>query len=78
MPSAPSPEWFVTRRQTIGARVRAAREAADLTQEELGERVGIDNKTVHRIEYAITDPTLTMLLRIARAVGVPLSQLVRE
>ncbi|MFJ6935674.1 helix-turn-helix transcriptional regulator [Streptomyces sp. NPDC101132] len=78
MPSDPPPAWVLTRRQTIGARVRAAREAAGLTQEALGALAGIDHKTVHRIEYALSDPSLTMLLRIAKAVGVPLAQLVKE
>ncbi|MFE7094599.1 helix-turn-helix domain-containing protein [Streptomyces erythrochromogenes] len=77
MPTDP-PAWVLTRRQVIGARIRAARTDADLTQEALGERVGIDNKTVHRIEYAISDPTLTVLLGIAKATGVPLADLVRE
>ncbi|MER5726911.1 helix-turn-helix transcriptional regulator [Streptomyces sp. NPDC002138] len=33
---------------------------------------------MHRIEYGTSDPSLTMLLRIARACGVPLAHLVRE
>lgn len=78
MPTDPPPAWVLARRRAIGARVRDARNDARLTQEELGERAGIDNKTVHRIEYAISDPSLTVLLCIARAVGVPLAHLVRE
>lgn len=78
MPTDQPPEWVLARRRAIGARIRDARTDAGLTQEALGERVGIDNKTVHRIEYATADPSLTMLLRIARAVGVPLAHLVRE
>lgn len=78
MSTDPPPAWVLARRRAIGARVRGARDDADLTQEELGELAGIDNKTVHRIEYAISDPSLTVLLRIARAVGVPLAHLVRE
>ena len=78
MPADPPPPWTLARRLAIGARIRSARKGAGLTQEGLGERVGIDNKTVHRIEYAIADPSLTVLLRIARAIGVPLADLVRE
>ncbi|MGP3684169.1 helix-turn-helix transcriptional regulator [Streptomyces sp. IBSNAI002] len=72
------PDWVLARRRAIGARIRAARNDADLTQEALGERVGIDNKTVHRIEYAVSDPSLTVLLGIAKACGIPLAELVRE
>lgn len=77
MPTDP-PDWVLARRRAIGARVRAARTDAGLTQEALGERVGIDHKTVHRIEYATSDPSLSVLLGIARAAGVTLADLVRE
>lgn len=50
---------------------------ANLSQLELGNRVGIDHKTVHRIEYGTSDPRLSLLLQIAQAVGVPLAELVR-
>ncbi|MGP3686550.1 helix-turn-helix transcriptional regulator [Streptomyces sp. IBSNAI002] len=71
------PDRVLARRRVIGARIRAARRDASLTQEALGERVGIDHKTVHRIEYATSDPPLSVLLRIADAVGVPFEDLVR-
>ncbi|MER7050036.1 helix-turn-helix transcriptional regulator [Streptomyces jumonjinensis] len=64
--------------QTVGDRIRDARRAAGLTQWRLGEMVGADHKTIHRIEYGTSDPSLRLLFRIARAVGVPLSELVRE
>jgi transcriptional regulator with XRE-family HTH domain len=78
VPTDPPPDWVLARRRAIGARVRDARTDAGLTQEALGEQAGVDHKTVHRIEYAASDPSLTVLLRIARAVGVPLAHLVRE
>ncbi|MER8083865.1 helix-turn-helix transcriptional regulator [Streptomyces sp. NPDC094048] len=45
---------------------------------QLGERAGMDHKTVHRIEYGVSDPSLTMLLRLAAALDVPLADLVRK
>jgi transcriptional regulator with XRE-family HTH domain len=72
------PDWVLTRRRTIGTRVRAGRLDAHLTQVALAERVGVDHKTIHRIEYAISDPSLGLLLRIADAIGVPLAELVRQ
>jgi DNA-binding XRE family transcriptional regulator len=76
MPSE-QPAWVLTRRELIGARIRDARVTADLSQVELANRVGADHKTIHRIEYGQSDPRLTLLLRIAQAVDVPLAELVR-
>lgn len=78
MSKDPPPEWVLARRRVIGARLRDARTAAGLTQERVAECAGIDNKTVHRIEYGTSDPTLTVLLLIATAVRLPLAELVRE
>jgi transcriptional regulator with XRE-family HTH domain len=65
------------RRQMIGVRLREARRHANLTQEQLAEIVGADNKTISRIEAATSDPSLSLLLRIADAVGVRLADLLR-
>ncbi|MFB8083671.1 helix-turn-helix transcriptional regulator [Streptomyces sp. NPDC056013] len=76
MPSD-QPAWVLSRRELIGARIRDARAQANLSQLELGTRVGVDHKTIHRIEYGVSDPGLGLLLQIARAVDVPLAELVR-
>ncbi|MFF3843476.1 helix-turn-helix transcriptional regulator [Streptomyces sp. NPDC001930] len=76
MPSD-QPAWALRRRQAIGTRIRIAREHANLSQVRLGEIVGVDHKTIHRIEHGVSDPSLGLLLQIARAVGVPLAELVR-
>lgn len=76
MPSD-QPAWVRVRREEIGSRIRAAREHANLSQLQLGQAVGIDHKTVHRIEYGVSDPSLGTLLLIANATGVPLANLVR-
>ncbi|MFE4311482.1 helix-turn-helix domain-containing protein [Streptomyces sp. NPDC056891] len=76
MPSE-QPAWVLTRRELIGARIRDARLLANLSQLELGNRAGVDHKTIHRIEYGASDPGLGLLLQIARAVDVPLAELVR-
>jgi transcriptional regulator with XRE-family HTH domain len=78
MAADPHPPWVLARRRRIGAHIRTAREAAGLSQERLAELAGADRKTIHRLEYATTDPPLSLLLRIARALGVPLADLLRE
>jgi transcriptional regulator with XRE-family HTH domain len=61
----------------IGDRIREARLHARLSQQRLGELVGADHKTIHRIETGISDPRLGLLLQIADEVGVRLADLVR-
>lgn len=78
MPTDPPPDWVLTYRQAVGARIREARRRANLTQEALGALVGVDHKTIHRIEYATSEPGLGLLVQIARAVGSTVSDLVRE
>ncbi|MEU3527586.1 helix-turn-helix transcriptional regulator [Streptomyces sp. NPDC038707] len=73
----PIPDWVPRRRQQIGSQIRAARRAARLSQMALGDRVGRDHKTIHRWESGATNMTLTDLLLVADALGVPLSELVR-
>jgi transcriptional regulator with XRE-family HTH domain len=70
------PDWVPARRREIGARLRAARLHANLTQLQLGERIGRDHRTIHRWEYALRVPNLEDLLLIADATGVPLADLV--
>lgn len=48
---------------------------ADLTQERLAHQTGIDRSTIQRIEGGYSDPKISHLLLIARAVGRPLHDL---
>ncbi|MFD5697421.1 helix-turn-helix transcriptional regulator [Streptomyces lasiicapitis] len=77
MPLDPIPDWVPTRRREIGGRIRTARLDAQLSQVQLGERIGRDHKTVHRYEVATSVPTLVDLLLIAHVLDVPLADLVR-
>lgn len=70
------PDWVPARRRQIGERLRAARLQANLSQMELGARIGRDHRTIHRWEYAQRVPDLEDLLLLADAVGVPLRELV--
>jgi transcriptional regulator with XRE-family HTH domain len=76
VPRDPQPDWVIERRRRIGIRIRNARLDADLTQEKLAEQAGISPLHVLRIEYGTTDATISVLLRIADAVRVPLRDLV--
>lgn len=80
MPSEPLPddEWVHTRRRQVGEEIRLARTHARLSQEGLAEAIGRDRQTINRIEMGHVSTRLDTLLRISRAVGVPLSELLRE
>ncbi|MFG3273113.1 helix-turn-helix domain-containing protein [Streptomyces luteogriseus] len=77
MPSAPPPDWILRRRRIVGDRIRDARLHANLTQEKLAELAGLDRQSINRIEQAAASPKLDNLFRIADALQVPLSDLVR-
>lgn len=76
MSSAP-PDWVLERRRAVGDRIRDARLHANLTQEKLAELAGMDRQSVNRIEQGHASPLLDNLIRIADALNVPLSDLVR-
>lgn len=57
----------------VGERIRAAREAAQLSQRELAERMGTSQAAVARLEGGGVGATLTTLHRVAVALGMELS-----
>lgn len=65
--TAPTMDEYAER---IGARVRALREAAGLTQGELARRTGIHRPNIARIESGRHMPSLDTVVRIARALDV--------
>ncbi|AXE85577.1 helix-turn-helix transcriptional regulator [Streptomyces sp. Go-475] len=71
------PDWVLARRRVIGDRIREPRRGEGLSQVQLGERVGLDHKTIHRYETAQRAPTITELLLIADVLNTPLSELVK-
>ena len=67
------------RRQRVlrefGLRVRALREAADLSQEGLAERTGMSRNYLGSIERGEVNPSLLKIASVAQALNVPLGQL---
>ncbi|SDM45895.1 Helix-turn-helix [Streptomyces sp. cf386] len=77
MPDNPPPPWVLTRQRAIGVQIREARRQADLTQIQLGDRIGRDHKTISRWENAVSTPDLRDLVLLAHALDVTLADLVR-
>lgn len=58
--------------ELFGARIREIRKARGLSQDQLAEVIGIDQKHMSRIELGKSYPSLDRLMRIAEALQVPL------
>lgn len=61
----------------IGSRVRALREAMDLSLRDLAERSGVSAPMLSQVERGETSPTLQVAARIANGLDLRLSQLLR-
>jgi transcriptional regulator with XRE-family HTH domain len=65
--------------EEIGRRVKEARDDADLTQQELADRIGIQQgQTISNYERGITEIPSKRLRRIAEATGKPLVFFVQD
>jgi transcriptional regulator with XRE-family HTH domain len=60
----------------FGQRLRRLREAAGLTQEELGKRIGMHTLTVAALEQGRRDPLWSSVIDCAEALGVPVTEFV--
>ncbi len=63
--------------EQLGARVRALREAMDLSLRDLAERSGVSAPMLSQVERGETSPTLQVAARIAVGLELRLSQLLR-
>jgi transcriptional regulator with XRE-family HTH domain len=62
---------------TIGARVKALREALGLSLRDFAARSGVSAPMLSQVERGETSPTLTVAARIASGLELRLSQLLR-
>lgn len=56
----------------VGLKIREARKAKGLTQKELGEKLGVSEPTVNKYEKGKINPSLEVLGRIAKELGLVL------
>jgi transcriptional regulator with XRE-family HTH domain len=70
-------ELTSTTPEALGARVRALREAMDLSLRDLAERSGVSAPMLSQVERGETSPTLQVATRIAAGLELRLSQLLR-
>ncbi len=59
-------------------RLKAARAAKDLSQQELADRVGVSRQTISAIEKGDYNPTIRLCIAICRELGKTLDELFWE
>ena len=59
----------------IGEKIKTVREAKNLSQKEISNMVLMDQSQYSKIENGKTDPTTNTLEKIAKALGIELSEL---
>lgn len=59
----------------VGLRLRQHREARGLTQERLAEKAGLDQTYISGIERGVRNPGIKNIVRLARALGIPVAKL---
>lgn len=64
--------------QAFGSAVRAARVSAGIAQEELAHVAGVERSHLGKVERGEHMPTLGIVLKIAKALGVSASDLVHD
>jgi transcriptional regulator with XRE-family HTH domain len=63
--------------ERVAKRVAKLRQARRMSQEALASKASVNRLTVTRLEAAAHPPNIETLARIARALGVPLADLVK-
>lgn len=61
----------------LGINLRRRRDACSLTQEGLAEKADLDPTYISGIERGVRNPSVLSVVRLARALDVPLSDLCR-
>lgn len=69
---------MATQFEKFGEKVRKLRKQRSLSQEKLAELIRRDPRTVVAIEAGKRNPTLKTMQKIARALNVPLSELLNN
>jgi transcriptional regulator with XRE-family HTH domain len=64
--------------QRLGRAIRERRERAGLSQEGLADKAAIHRTYLSGVETGDRNPTVEVIARIAKALGIPIAALFRE
>jgi len=59
----------------MGKRIRALRKKLNLSRQQLAERADVSREYIRKLEAGGYDPTVGTLQRLAKALGVPVTEL---
>ncbi|MGO4706312.1 helix-turn-helix domain-containing protein [Microvirga sp. 2MCAF38] len=65
-------------RRKLGENVRLLRLQANLTQQEVADRIGVDRAHVSALEAGTRNPTILSLWHISLALGVKITDLLQD
>lgn len=65
-------------RRILGEKIRSLRKAAGITQERLAEKADLHHNFIGELERGNMETSLTSLLKISRALGVRVKELVED
>jgi transcriptional regulator with XRE-family HTH domain len=57
-------------KRAVGKRIKIVRQRSGLTQDQLAEQVGLSPKYISGIERGVENPSMDILLRVAKILGV--------
>jgi len=57
-------------KRAVGKRIKAVRQQNVLTQDQLAEQVGLSSKYISGIERGVENPTMDILIRMAKVLGI--------
>lgn len=63
-------DWLRQQRRVVGDHILRIRHERNFTQAQLGERCGMDRRTVGKLERGLVVADLDQLHRLARGLGV--------
>ena len=76
MPRLPDDDaWLLQERRAIGDRIRVTRIRKDMTQEQVFLAANLARSSYQEIEAGVSDARISSLLRIARVLGVHVTDL---
>lgn len=64
-------------RKKFGKRLRALREERGWSQEEFADRAGLHRTYVSAVERGVRNPTLSVLERLAKALGISITAMLQ-